>query len=426
VTQEPRPRQADEIFCPTCGTLIKRAFKFCVNCGAAVPDLGAMPGILTTGPIPTEEWPYPLRFDVEYPESLSRLSTAFRLILAIPQLLIVYALGTVVGLVTFISWFAILFTKRYPKGLFDLVVSFNRWSANVYAYIALLRDEYPPFSTDPGRYAVVYDVAYPETLNRWLIFVKWLLVVPHQIVLGVLGLLAGVFGMIAWFAILFTGRFPRGLFDYIAGLLRWYLRVSAYSGLLTDKFPPYSGRADAGPASGRAIAWSAVLAPFALAAYVGVYLAIFALSIGSFTETHEVDLTYREVVRGEFSPTVDVEGTQVTLLDAEDPATVPGFRRAASGHHLVTFELSIRNVDATFTTLSAGAFDLTDTGGNDHSPLLVDDRGVINYDQLARGQSAIVMVTFEIRNGRDPAELTYSPGFAAFLPFGERVRFVFR
>ena len=184
---------------------------------------------------------YPVRYDVEYPEELSRWLIFVKLLLAIPHFIILWALGIAAGVMGFIAFFAILFTKRYPRGLFDFVVGVNRWSANVDAYTGLLRDEYPPFSWEPGQYAVTYEVDYPEKLNRWLPLVKWwLLAIPHYIVLFALGIAAFVVCIIAWFAILFTKRFPRGLFDFIVGYRRWEYRVNAYTGLLRDEYPPFS------------------------------------------------------------------------------------------------------------------------------------------------------------------------------------------
>jgi len=174
---------------------------------------------------------YPLRYDVEYPERLSRWLIFVKWLLVIPHLLILFALGAVASVIGYIAWFAILFTKRYPRGLFDLVVNVNRWNANVGAYTGLFRDEYPPFSWEAGQYPVNYEVDYPEQLSRWLIFVKWLLAVPHYVVLLFVGLAAGVAQFIAWFAILFTKRYPRGLFDFNVGYLRWFYRVSAYTSL---------------------------------------------------------------------------------------------------------------------------------------------------------------------------------------------------
>ncbi len=183
---------------------------------------------------------YPLRYDVEYPEQLSRWLIFVKWLLAIPHLLILYALLGVAGVIQFIAFFAILFTTRYPRSLFDFVVNVYRWQANLYAYVGLMRDEYPPFSWEPGQYSVTYEIDYPDQLNRWLPLVKWLLAIPHYLVLAVLSLVAIVFWVIAFFAILFTGGFPRGMFDFIVGVLRWSARVNAYVFFMRDEYPPFS------------------------------------------------------------------------------------------------------------------------------------------------------------------------------------------
>lgn len=183
---------------------------------------------------------YPVRFDVEYPEELSRLLIFVKLLLAIPHLFILYALGVVQSVITIIALFAILFTTRYPEGLFKISVGVLRWQANVSAYILLLRDEYPPFSWDAGEYPLTLEVEYPDTLNRWLPLVKWLLAIPNAIVLAILGFVAYILVFFAWFAILFTGKFPRGLFDFIVGTQRWTLRLNAYIYLMRDEYPPFS------------------------------------------------------------------------------------------------------------------------------------------------------------------------------------------
>jgi hypothetical protein len=183
---------------------------------------------------------YPLVFEVEYPERLSRWLIFVKWLLAIPHLIILYALIAVAEIITVIAWFAILFTGRYPKGMFDFVVGILRWDHNVTAYVALLRDDYPPFSLSAGQYPVTYDVEYPERLSRLLIFFKWLLVIPNLIVLALVGIAYCVTLIIAWFAILFTGRYPEGLFRFAVGTIRWSARVNAYVLLLRDEYPPFS------------------------------------------------------------------------------------------------------------------------------------------------------------------------------------------
>jgi Domain of unknown function (DUF4389) len=183
---------------------------------------------------------YPLTYDVEYPGRLSRWLIFVKWLLAIPHFIVLYVLGIVTALFTFLAWFAILFTGRYPRGMFDFVVGVNRWNHNAGAYILLLRDEYPPFSMERGRYPLTYEVEYPERLSRLLIFVKWLLVIPNVIVLAFLWLAVYVTSIIAWFAILFSGRYPEGLFRFAVGVIRWGARVNAYVNLMRDEYPPFS------------------------------------------------------------------------------------------------------------------------------------------------------------------------------------------
>jgi hypothetical protein len=190
---------------------------------------------------------YPLTFSVDYPDrELNRVTTGFRLILAIPLLLLlaVFARGNPAsaGLLLFLPVLALLVLRqKYPRWWFDFNLQLVRLEARIYSYAFLLRDEYP--SVDQEQ-TVRLDVIYPDAkndLNRWLPLVKWLLAIPHYIVLAFLYIAAVVVVIIAWFAILFTGRYPRGMFDFVVGVLRWSLRVSAYAFLLvTDRYPPFS------------------------------------------------------------------------------------------------------------------------------------------------------------------------------------------
>ena len=198
------------------------------------------------------------RLSIDYPDrDLNRSTTFFRLFVAIP---IVFVLASVSGwmwqasyengkeaavaaggLLFFGPLLMILFRQKYPRWWFDFNLQLTRFSTRVTSYLALMSDRYP--STDEEQ-SVHLDLDYPDVkqdLNRWLPLVKWLLAIPHYIVLVFLGI-AAVFAVImAWFAILFTGRYPRGLFDFVEGVMRWGLRVEAYAFLLiTDRYPPFS------------------------------------------------------------------------------------------------------------------------------------------------------------------------------------------
>ncbi len=190
-----------------------------------------------------------LEFDVEYPEHLSRWMVLVKWLLAFPHYIALMFLGIGMAIVTFIAWFAILITGRYPKGMWRFSLGTLRWQARVNSYLYFMRDEYPPFNFD-DPYPARLELAYPTSLSRLLIFIKWLLIIPHTIVLYFLQIAAGVVWFIAFFAILITGRYPEGLFRFLVGYLRWSNRVSAYSLLLTDDYPPFTLDGESGYTSG--------------------------------------------------------------------------------------------------------------------------------------------------------------------------------
>ena len=209
----------------------------------AVPAYGGYPGYQQGygGMTSVAGPPGLLMYEVDYPQSLSRGLIFIKWLLAFPQaiVLMLFALGMYV--VTFISWWAILITGRYPPGLFNFAVNFFRFSANVTAYTYLLRDEYPPFNGVEGNYPPVrVSLGYTEPLSRWKIFVKGFMALPHFVILYFMQAAAQVVLFIAFFAILFTGRFPEGMFRFMVGALRWQYRVMAFVLLLTDRYPPFS------------------------------------------------------------------------------------------------------------------------------------------------------------------------------------------
>jgi len=213
---------------------------------------------------------YAARLQIDYPEKLDRLTTFFRLIWVIPIAIILGLISgagqtvtnTVVlnqagevlrrtrdtagGLASGLAVataLMIIFRQRYPRWWFDFSRELTRFGYRVGAYLALLTDQYP---STVEEQAVHLEIDYPDVtndLNRWMPLVKWLLAIPHYIVLGFLAIAAFFAVLIAWFAILATGQYPRGLFDFVVGVGRWGLRVNAYAFLLvTDRYPPFSLR----------------------------------------------------------------------------------------------------------------------------------------------------------------------------------------
>src|SRR6266540_1024014 len=205
--------------------------------------------------------PHPVRFSVDYPDrDLDRVTTFFRIFVAIPILIVLGSVaggtwqwsyengrtaaagaGGAGGLLFFAPLLMILFRQKYPRWWFDWNLQLLRFSNRVTVYVALMDDAYP--STDEEQ-SVVLEFPYPDAkdgLNRWLPLVKWLLAIPHYVILLFLTLAGLVAVIVAWFAILFTGRYPRGIFDFVEGVIRWWNRVIAYAFVLvTDEYPPFS------------------------------------------------------------------------------------------------------------------------------------------------------------------------------------------
>lgn len=197
---------------------------------------------------------YPALLEIDYPDrELDRVTTFFRVFTVIPIAIILVVISGAVtdggkdcyslpsgGILFLPTALMLLFRRKYPGWWFDWNLAFMRFNTRVSAYLLLLTDEYP--STDEQQ-SVHLEIPYPDAryeLNRWLPLVKWLLAIPHYIVLAILAIATLCSVIIAWFAILFTGRYPPSLFDFVVGVLRWATRVAAYAFLLTtDRYPPF-------------------------------------------------------------------------------------------------------------------------------------------------------------------------------------------
>lgn len=179
-----------------------------------------------------------LDYDVAYPERSKRWLLFVKWLLIIPHLFVLAVLGIGLYVVTFVAWWAILITGHYPRGMWDFAMMVVRWQARINAYMYLQRDDYPPFGD--ADYPIRFEMAYPERQSRLLIFVRWLLIIPHWIVLSILAIAMYVVWFIVWWVILITGRYPRGMFGFMTGVSRWAYRVLVYLLLLTDAYPPFS------------------------------------------------------------------------------------------------------------------------------------------------------------------------------------------
>lgn len=202
-----------------------------------------------------------VRFD--YPDRLSRGLLLLRfffgwLYVGIPHFFCLFFVGFVAGICSFVAWFAVLFTGKYPKGLFDFVTGTYDWGLRVAAYFGNFRDEYPAFGLK-ADYPVSFSVTYPEKLSRGLLLLRtlfgWIYIyIPHCFCLCFRLIGHSVVAFIAWWAILFTGKMPQSMFNFLTGTFRWIMNVNAYTCYLTDEYPPFSGKPAGAAAAGKGVA----------------------------------------------------------------------------------------------------------------------------------------------------------------------------
>jgi hypothetical protein len=187
----------------------------------------------------------PVRLTFDAPEKVANWRPLVHWLLGIPHYIIAYALNAVAQVIWLISFFAVLFTENIPEGLFRFQVMARRYQARAFSYALFTRESYPPFDftmseTDPGNDALGLSIDRPAKVNRWLPLVKWLLAVPHYIMLVIYGVGVIVVAIITFFAVLFTGRYPSGMRDYVVKVFRYAERVSAYIMFMRDEYPKFS------------------------------------------------------------------------------------------------------------------------------------------------------------------------------------------
>lgn len=362
---------------------------------------------------------YPMRYEVEYPERLSRWKTFFRGILILPALLFLVFVANIATYALLAGWVTVFFRRSYPRWLFAAATGYLALNARVAAYATLLTDRYPSFDAGNTPVTLEFDQPPPGTLSRWRVAIwKSVLSVPHVIVLYFLGIALFVVVVLAWFAILFAGRFPRGMFAFVAGVQRWYFRVAGYLASFNDRFPPFSLSSSAGPAERSTAVIAGISGALLSVAFVAL-IAVVAV-IASRPEVVEVD--YADLQRGitadrgvryrEFGKDIEVR-----LVAARDPA--PALERVIApgpGERVVAFEFDLW-VDEGSTTiqrddgrlrveLPSGAVRTYDAEivlvGNREAPRTVS----------AIGRETIV-IGFIIPEGARPVWLKFLPDFAS-------------
>ena len=356
--------------------------------------------------------PHPVTFDVAYPERLSRGLIFVKWLLAIPQFIIVYLLYIVAEILAVLAWFAILITGRYPKSFFEFGSGVLRWQANVLAYVFLLRDEYPPFSWEPGDYPLLLEIPYADRQSRFRLFIRLFAVIPNQIVLQFVSTAALFTTVIAWWAILFTGRYPRGLFKFAVGTMRWYERLYAYLFLLRDEYPPYSINAAARPGNE---VLSAIIGLPLFAAYMALVLSPGIGLLGGGNATVYVARQELTAPGGLASapPYGESGQVRVTLLDYNDDAPAPPGADVtlAPGYRLVEFRVRIEKSGFWPAFFTPYFFSVRDCPGNVYT---VDSPATSAQGARFRvfwtGGRLEKDVYFQLPRGAAPCELRYFAG----------------
>ncbi len=315
------------------------------------------------------------------------------------------------------AWFAILFTGRYPKAFFEFTSGVLRWSANVAAYLALLRDEYPPFSWDPGEYPLTLDIPRAPRQSRFRLFIRVFSIWPNFLALMFVQYAWFFTTIFSWFAILITGRYPRGLFKFSVGVMRWWQRQTSYLYLLRDEYPPYSINADARP--GNEVV-SVVLGIPLFALYVGVQLLPFAGLLGNERDTVFVQSAVTSTRLASERPSGEANGVRITILDYDDSAFLTSTtRRQIAGYHYVSFTIRAEKDGRWPAFFSPYFLRLHDCGSGAYSPVDAQSiSGTFVFELWWLGGDTRGDAYFEVPRGFVPCELIYHSGRG-------RVEFIF-
>jgi hypothetical protein len=372
---------------------------------------------------------YPVRMEVRHKDKLSRLSTGFRIILAIPLLIAVAVIGGgfpawglpagigfgfASGIIAF-HWITVLVRGRPVRWVFDVIVAIQRFIYRSYTYFFLLNDRYPPFE---GEWETTYEVEMPERISRWRLFIwKTISAVPHFLALAVVSFAVAVVVFIGWFAVLFTGTFPRGLHDFVAGWLRWSARVSAYWMSLTDEFPAFGFSPEIGRAQQSTYVISCVAGVIVLIAAIGGGATLIAYPV----DTDEVTVAYGDLLNEEGSEPVEIQHFSIFVGAANDDYVVEGgLLEPAIGNRFVLFTLPVFNGSTVDRLIEANDFRVKDSEGERHRPVLATINGLEAPEVVESGDLAVVTALFEVDEDATPVELTYDPSFG----FKKRAKFI--
>lgn len=364
---------------------------------------------------------YPTRLEIDYPGDLSRWKTALRLILLIPpylffQLLVYPAFATVLA-----ARLPLFAKRKYPTWMFSFNAGFVGFGARTTAYVLLLTDRYPSFDQESSPVRIEIEPPIQGRMSRWRgIIWRFLLLLPHFVVLSALLMAVFVVTIIAWFAILFTGRYPRGMFGFVTGVMRWWTRVYSYLLCLNDRYPPYALSAESGPASNTA----AIASGIGGWAFACVVAAAAVTAIALKQDVRNEDIDYAALLAGRGSNSViiyhgidDEDSLTLTLRRAYDPGDdLVQILQASGGERYIVFEWELRNrgvENAGFDTSDVWLWVPDEDGEGtrriDPELVTVTDRAAPAV--LPEFGLSLMRAVFLVPDGDDPVELRIDPSF---------------
>ncbi len=374
------------------------------------------PPPLPAGTAPPQE-PYPVSYDVAYPARLSRWKTLFRGLLLIPVWIFLYLINYLQWSLILVGWTTVFWRKNYPSWVFKGLSGSFDYYARATAYGLLQTDKFPSFDREASP--VRLDFADPPSgrLSRWrLIWWKGVLLIPHMVVLGALYMALFVVTILAWFGILLTGNYPRGMFAFATGVMRWQYRLMAYFVSFNDRYPPYALSANAGPAGRKATVWSGVSGAVLAGGLTTLF--ILAAAMGGRTKTENVN--YADIQQGRGFSMVNI-GTvngdvALGLVRAHDPGDeLVQFIRPDTDERVVVFEWQITNLSGRSINVSdaTARLEANVRGENrDFEPEFVSVANRAAPAQIASGNQATVQAVFVVPSVAVPAALQFHNGFA--------------
>lgn len=384
------------------------------------PPVGPPPGEGAPTPTPSSSRlppPYPVTYDVAYPERLSRWKTLVRLPLLIPVWLFMYLVQSALWPLLTIGWTTVFLKKKYPSWAFAGAAGAMGFTARTAAYGLLQTDKFPSFDREASPVILEFDPPPSGELSRWRVFWwKLALLVPHFVVLSVLNLALFVVTILAWFGIVLSGHYPRGMFPFATGVMRWHFRIFSYFASFNDRYPPYSLSAQAGPAGRGATIWSGV-GGLAIAGGL-VTLITIGIIVGSQPDVVHAD--YASLKQGRPTSTVYYQTSDggevgISLQRATDPGNdlarvlIPG-----SGERVVVFEWRIANLSDSSRAVPADAAWLkAETDGKSHhyDPQILTVQGRSAPADIESGDRATVRAVFVLPSDASPVELHFKAGF---------------